>query len=82
MAQKRGSKAAITLYFGLMCLLLLLLGLHAFGIYELNTDFFTRYLIALLFAMLLLPLVPKIKLFDFVDIKREAKMFKAENKKK
>ena len=77
MAQKRGNKVGIALYFSLVVLLLLILVLHIFNIYPLQTDFFARYIIALLFILLLLPLVPKIKLFDIVEVKREARMFKA-----
>ena len=82
MPQKRGSKIAIALYFSLLLLLLLILILHLFGIYQLQTDFFARYVIALIFVLLLLPMVPKIKIFDMVDIKRETRMFKALTKKK
>ena len=82
MAQKRGKHIAIMLYFFLLFLLMLILILHVFGIYPLNTDFFARYIIALLFVLMVLPLVPKIKLFDIIDIKRETRMFKAASKKK
>lgn len=82
MPQKRGSRIAIALYFSLLLLLLLILALHVFSIYPLQTDFFARYIIALLFVLMVLPLVPKIKLFDIIDIKREARMFKAASKKK
>ncbi len=82
MAQKRGNKVGIALYFFLILLLLTLLVLHVFGIYLLQTDFFARYLIALLFILLLLPLVPKIKIFDVVEVKREARMFRADAARK
>lgn len=82
MPQKRGSRIAIALYFSLLLLLLLILALHVFSIYPLQTDFFARYIIALLFVLMVLPLVPKIKLFDIIDIKRETRMFKAAGKKK
>ncbi len=82
MAQKRGGHVAVLLYFFLLFLLMLILILHLFGIYQLNTDFFARYIIALIFVLLLLPTVPKIKIFDIVDIKREARMFKAAKTKK
>ena len=73
---KRGSKVAIGLYFFLLLLMLTILALHLFSIFPLQTDFFARYLIALVFILLLLPLVPRIKLFDIVEVKREARMFK------
>ena len=81
MAQKRGNKIGVMLYFFLLSLLLLILILHIFGIYQLQTDFFARYIIALVFILLLLPLVPKIKLFDIIEVKREGRMFKASKKK-
>ena len=74
---KRGSRAAIGLYFFLLLLMLLILFLHIFNIYPLQTDFFARYLIALVFILLLLPLVPRIKLFDIIEVKRRKKMFQA-----
>ena len=80
MAQKRGSKLAVTLYFSLLLLMLLILGIYLFNLYPLQSDFFARYLIALLFVLMLLPLIPKIKIFDMIDIKREARMFKAASK--
>lgn len=79
--QKRGNKLAITLYFALLALLLFVTAVYLFGIYQLQSDFFARYLIGLLFVMMLLPLIPKIKIFDIVDIKRETRMFKAEKKR-
>ena len=82
MAQKRGGHIAVMLYFFLLFLLMTILILHIFNFYTLNTDFFTRYVIALIFVLLLLPTVPKIKIFDMVDIKREARMFKSAGKKK
>lgn len=82
MEQKRGKHVAILLYFFLLFLLMLILILHVFGIYPLNTDFFARYIIALIFILLLLPMVPKIKLFDIVEVKRETRMFRAASKKK
>ncbi len=82
MAQKRGNKIAVALYFFLLALLLLILALHLFGIYALQTDFFARYIIALVFILLLLPLVPRIKLFDIIEVTRRTRMFRATDKKK
>ncbi len=78
---KRG-KLAIALYFLLLIMLVALLVIYAFGIRPINDGFFTRYLVALIFVLMVLPLVPKIKIFDIVDIKREARMFKTMGKKK
>ena len=82
MGRKRGKKTAVTLYFILLILLILLLVIHAFRIYPLESGFFTRYLVALVFALMLLPLVPRIKIFDIVDVKRETRMFRNFGKKK
>lgn len=82
MPDKKKSKLAVSLYFTLLGLLLLLTAVHVFGLYPVQTDFFARYLIGLVFVMMLLPLVPKIKLFDIIDVKREAKLFSTSRKKK
>ena len=82
MAQKRGNTVAVALYFSLLLLLLMLLAVYVFNIYPLQTDFFARYLVGLVFVLMLLPLIPKIKIFDIVDIKREARMFRAEARQK
>ena len=80
MPQKRGKRIAIALYFSLLLLILLILGIYIFNLYPLQSDFFARYLIALLFVLMLLPLIPKIKIFDMIDIKRETRMFRAKKK--
>ena len=82
MRRKRGKKTALTLYFLLLVLLIALLIVHAFRIYPLESGFFTRYLVAMVFVLMILPLVPKIKIFDIVDIKRETRMFRNFGKKK
>ncbi len=79
---KGGRKAAVALYFVLLVLLVSLLVLHAFRIYQINDGFFTRYLVGMIFVLMMLPLVPKIKIFDVVDIKREVRMFKTTGKRK
>jgi len=78
---KRGKKTAIALYFVLLALLLILLIIHSFRLYPLDSGFFTRYLVAMVFVLMTLPLIPKIKIFDIVDIKREARMFRINRKK-
>ena len=72
---KRGSKTAVALYLVLLTMLVTLTLISAFRLYPLNESFFTRYLIALLFAAMILPMIPKVKIFDIIDIKRETKMF-------
>lgn len=81
MPEKRGRKTGIILYFMLLALLLGMLAINAFKLYPLETGTFTRYLIGLIFVLMILPLVPKIKIFDVVDIKREARMFRTDRKK-
>ncbi|GEM_PF-5466541 len=80
MPGKRGNKIRLMLYFFLVALLLLFLFLHAFGVVQLQTDFFTRFLIGLLFVLLVLPLVPYVKVFDIVEMRREARIFRATEK--
>ncbi len=72
--EKRGNKLRVSLYFSLVILLLTFLIIHAFKIVELETGFFTRFLLSMLFVLLLLPMVPHIKIFDIVDIKRGARI--------
>ena len=77
---RKNRKLPLLLYFMLLLLLVFMLVVHAFRIYPLDPGFFTRYLIALVFVAMLLPLVPKIKIFDIVDIRREARMFRVRKK--
>ena len=71
---KRGNKIRIALYFFLVILLLFFLLLSAFKIVELDTGFFTRFLISLLFILLLLPMIPRIKIFDVVEVTRKERI--------
>ena len=75
MGRRKPSKISLAMYFGMFVLLFLIFLIHSFRIYPVESGFFARYLIALMFVMMVLPLVPKIKIFDIVDIKRETKMF-------
>jgi Ca2+/Na+ antiporter len=81
MAKKRNSWG-IALYFVLLAFLIAVFVLHAFRLTQLETGFFSRYVLALIFVVMILPLVPKIKIFDIVDIKREARMFKTQSRNK
>ncbi|MCP3682798.1 MAG: hypothetical protein GY861_08925 [bacterium] len=74
-SRKRGYWIKVALYFFLVSLLLLFLFLHAFKVVDMETGTFTRFLISLLFVLLLLPFIPRIKIFDLVDVKRDTKMF-------
>jgi len=76
----KSKRMGIILYFVLLVLLIGLLIVHTFRIYPVQSGFFTRYLVALIFVLMILPLVPKIKIFDIVDIKRETRMFKIKKK--
>ena len=78
---KRGNRISIMLYFFLAFLLLIFLILHSFSLAEIQTDFFTRFLLGMLFILLILPLVPYVKVFDMVEVRRQSKMFKANRKK-
>ena len=71
---KRGNKIRIFLYFMLVGLLMVLLFLSTFKIVAMDTGFFTRFLVSLLFILLLLPLVPHIKLFDIVEVTRKERI--------
>lgn len=79
---KRGNRIRLALYFSLILLLLLLLALHAFRIYPVQADFFTKYLIGLLFVLLLLPMVPYVKIFDLVEMRRESRILSVQKKRK
>lgn len=72
---KKNSPLSILLYFIVVLILLMFLFLNAFKVIDMETGFFTRFVLSLLVVVLLLPLVPKIKIFDIIDIKRETKMF-------
>ena len=71
---KGGKKLNYLLYFSLLAILLALLVLSAFQIVPMETGFFTRYILALVFVLMLLPMVPHIKIFDVVDIRRDKKI--------
>ena len=73
--QQKKSKIAYYLYFSLLLMLVALLVLHAFDIYKIQDDFLTRYLVALIFVMMILPVVSHVKFFDVIDIKRDVKLF-------
>ena len=76
----KSKRMGIILYFVLLVLLICLLIIHSFRIYPVQSGFFTRYLVALIFVLMIMPLVPKIKIFDIVDIIRETRMFKIKKK--
>jgi len=79
---KRGNKVRVSLYFFLIILLLLFLILHAFNIVPMQTGFFTRFLLSLIVVVLLLPLVPRIKIFDIIDVGRKTRFLTTMKKKK
>ncbi|MBN2454054.1 hypothetical protein JXB11_00760 [Candidatus Woesearchaeota archaeon] len=79
---KRGNKVRVSLYFFVVILLLGFLFLYAFNIIPMQTDFFTRFLISLLVVVLLLPLVPHIKIFDIIDVRRDSRFLSQEKKRK
>jgi uncharacterized membrane protein YqjE len=79
---KRGKRLNYFLYFSLLALLLTFLFLSAFKITPMETGFFTRYIIALIFVLMILPMVPKVKIFSVVDIKRDRKILSLKKKKR
>ncbi len=79
---KRGDKRLnYVLYLSLLFLLLVFLVLNAFHVIPMETGFFTRYLIALVFVLMVLPMVPHVKIFDIVDIRRDKKILSMKKKK-
>ena len=76
MPRKGGKWVAVALYLLLVALLLGFLILYAFSIVPLQSDMFTRFLISLLVVVLLLPSIPRIKIFDLVEVTRKAQMFR------
>ena len=80
MPKKESNKLRLAIYFSLAGLLVLLLILHAFGFATINTDGFTKYIIALLFVLLVMPLVPYVKIFDVVEFRRTQKILKVKKK--
>jgi len=73
MARKRGNKIRVALYFILLLILLTFLILHTFNLVPMQTGFFTRFMISLIVVVLLLPIVPHIKIFDIVDVRRDTR---------
>lgn len=63
-------------YILLVAILLLMVSLHVFGLFPLATDKFSIFLISLLAAVLLLPLLKHLKFFDLVELRREYKLLK------
>jgi|WetSurMetagenome_2_1015567.scaffolds.fasta_scaffold79388_1 hypothetical protein len=77
---KQNNNIKLLLYFFVVVLLLVLLFLNAFKVVEMETGFFTRFVLSLLVVVLLIPLIPHIKIFEVIDIKRDTKMFSAKKK--
>lgn len=76
MARKRKKWLAYLCYTFLVLFVLFLLIIHTFKIIEIETGYFTRFMIILLFVLLLLPLVSHIKFFDIIDVRRDLKLFR------
>lgn len=76
MARKKKRWPGYVCYTFLVLFVLFILIIHTFKIIDIQTDYFTRFMIILLFVLLLLPLVSHIKFFDIIDIRRDLKLFK------
>ncbi len=58
----------------IVALVLFILGaIHLFGIYPLNTDKFSFFLVSLFVAVMLMPLLKHLKFFDLIELRREYK---------
>jgi hypothetical protein len=77
---RQNNNIRLLLYFFVVVLLFVLLFLNAFKVVEMETGFFTRFVLSMLVVVLLLPLVPHIKIFDVIEVKRDTKMFSAKKK--
>jgi hypothetical protein len=77
---RKTSMLAIALYFAAVLLLVVFLFVTAFKVVPIETGFFTRYVLSILVVVLLIPLVPNIKIFEVIDIKRDTRMFSAKKK--
>lgn len=82
MAKRGGKRLNYVLYLSLLSLLLAFLVLSAFKVVPMETGFFTRYLIALVFVLMVLPMVPHVKIFDVIDIRRDKKILSSQKKKR
>jgi cell division septal protein FtsQ len=65
---KRHDNVRLLLYFALLALLVLILVLHIFVLWQLQTDFFAKFMISLVAVVALLPVVARIKFFDMVEV--------------
>lgn len=72
---RKDKRLGAVIYFALLLWLNFIFIVHAFRLYPLETDYFSRYVLAMIFSIMILPLIPKVKLFDIIDIKRETRMF-------
>ena len=81
-ASEKQSLGRLICYVTLVVLILFFLFLYAFRLVSINGDTFTRFLIVLIFVLLLLPAVSSIKFFDIIDVRRDVNMFKAELKQR
>ena len=65
-------KWGLVAYVGLLCMLVALLLMNAFELYPIKVDRFAYFIISLIFLLLLLPIVRYIKLFDLVEVRKDA----------
>jgi len=69
-------KLKASLYFILVAIMLLFLGLYSFTNLVLRADKFTMFLLSLIFVLLLLPSATYIKAFDIIEIRKELNALK------
>lgn len=76
MAKRGARKPIVILYFSVLLFLVFILILHMFRLYYLQTDFFAKFLISLIVVIGILPMVPRVKIFDLIEVKRETRILK------
>jgi len=83
-SEKKRIKALGFFTYGmLLAMLIFLLILHLFNLYQLNTDKFAFFLVSLLTAIMLLPLVTYVKFFNIIEVRKDTRiMEKQANEKK
>ncbi|HII30325.1 hypothetical protein COT48_00285 [Candidatus Woesearchaeota archaeon CG08_land_8_20_14_0_20_47_9] len=81
MPTKRSNRLALALYFLLVIFLAAMVGLYVFSIMPIKGDKFAVFLISLLFAALILPVVSSIKFFDLIELHKDIRIMRLETEK-
>ena len=69
------AQSAVT-YVIVSVILVVLMAIHLFGLYPLQTDKFSFFLVSLFVAVMLLPLLSYLKFFDIIELRRQIKILK------